>query len=50
MIFEIKYSKSNIYIHEKLPDEVIKTDKRKLNKGRPRLLTVQDKRKIIRTL
>ena len=44
------YSKSNIYIHAKLPDEAAKTDGRKLNKGRPKVLTVRDKRKIIRTM
>ena len=44
------YSKSNIYIHAKLPDEAAKTDGRKLNKGRPKVLTVRDERKIIRTM
>ena len=44
------YSKSNIYIHVKLPDEAAKTDGRKLNKGRPKVLTVRDERKIIRTM
>ena len=40
------YSKSNIYIHAKRPDEAAKTDGRKLNKGRPKVLTVKDKHKI----
>ena len=45
------YSKSNIYIHAKLPDEAAKTDGRKLNKGRPKVLSVRrDERKIIRTM
>ena len=44
------YSKSNIYIHANFPDEAAKTDGRKLNEGRPKVLTVRDKRKIIRTM
>ena len=45
------YSKSNIYIHAKLPDEAAKTDGRKLNKGRPKVLSARrDERKIIRTM
>ena len=44
------YSKSNIYIHEKLPDEDAKTDGRKLNKGRPTVLTINDERKIVSTM
>ena len=44
------YLKSNIYILVKLPDKVAKTDGRKLNKGRPKVLTVTDVRKIIRTM
>ena len=44
------YSKSNIYIHAKLPDEAAKTDGRKVNEGRPKVLTVRDERKIIRTM
>ena len=44
------YSKSNIYIHAKLPDEAAKTDGKKLNKGRSKVLTVRDERKIIRTM
>ena len=36
------YSKSNIYVHAKLPDEAAKTDGRKLNKGRPKVLTVEE--------
>ena len=40
------YSKSNIYIHANLPYETAKTDGRKLNKGRPKVFTVKDKRKI----
>ena len=43
------YSKSNIYIHAKLPDEAAKTDGRKLNKGRSKVLTVRDERTLIRT-
>ena len=45
-----KYSKSNIYIHAKLPDEVRKLDLRKHNKGRPKKLSIRDERKICRTL
>ena len=44
------YSKSNTYIHAKLPDEAAKSDERKLNKGRPKVLIVRDERKIIRTM
>lgn len=44
-----KYSKSNIYIHVELPLEVKKTKKRKLNQGRPRLSTPQEKPQITRT-
>ena len=44
------YLKSNIYILLKLPDKVAKTDGRKLNKGRPKVLTVRNERKIIRTM
>lgn len=44
------YSKSNIYIHAKLPDEVRKVDSRKHNKGRPKIFSVRGERKIIRTL
>ena len=36
------YSKSNICVHAKLPDEAAKTDGRKLNKGRPKVLTVEE--------
>ena len=44
------YSKSNIYIHAKLPDEDAKTDGRKLNKGRPTVFTINDERKIVSTM
>ena len=44
------YSKCNIYIHAKLPDEAAKTDSRKLNKGRPKVFTVRDEAKIMRTM
>ena len=44
------YSKSNVYIHAELPDEAAKTDVRKLNKRRPKVLTVTDECKIIRTM
>ena len=44
------YSKSNVYIHTKLPDEVAKVDGRKLNNRRPGILTTKDEPKIIRTL
>ena len=44
------YSKPNVNIHAKLPDEAAKTDGRKLNKGRPKVLIVRDERKIIRTM
>ena len=44
------YSKSNTYIHAKLPDEAAKSDDRKLNKGRSKFLTVREERKIIRTM
>ena len=36
------YSKPNVCILAKLPDEAAKTDGRKLNKGRPEVLTVRD--------
>ena len=42
--------KSNIYIHAELPDEAAKADVRKLNKDRPKVLTVRDECKIIRTM
>ena len=45
-----KYSKFDIYIHAKLPDEARKIDCRTFNKGRPKLLTIRDERKKIRTL
>ena len=43
------YSKSNIYIHAKLRNEIAKHDSTKLNKGRPMILTVRDKHQVIRT-
>ncbi len=46
-----KYSKATIYRHAKLPfDENHAFDKRKLNKGRPRRLTVRDERNLVRQL
>ena len=42
--------KSNIYIQAKLPYEAAKTDERKLNKERSKVLTLRDERKIIRTM
>ena len=45
------YSKATIYRHAKLPfDENHPFDKRKLNKGRPRKLTVRDERNLVRQL
>lgn len=46
-----QYSKAAIYKHVKKPinGEAV-FDKRKLNKGRPKKLTVQDKRRILRTI
>ena len=44
------YSKSNIYIYAKLPDEAAKTDGRILNKGRSKALIARDERKRIRTM
>ena len=41
------YLKSNIYIHEKVPDKAAKTDGRKLNKGKPKVLTVRDVRMLM---
>ena len=43
------YSKYNIYTHAKPPDEAAKTDCRKLKKGRPKVLSIRDDRKIIKT-
>ena len=40
------YLKSNIYIHAKLPGEAAKTDGQKLNKGRPKVITIRHKHKI----
>ena len=45
-----QYSKSNIYIHAKLPVHNIITDQRSKNKGRPRLLSDRDNRKLIRAV
>ena len=46
-----QYSKAQIYIHAKKPLNGEKHfDKRKLNKGRPKKLSAQDSRNIIRTL
>lgn len=45
-----RYSKSNVYMHAKKPIEDIKEDRRKENKGRPKLLTVRDERNIIRSI
>ena len=43
------YSKYNIYTHAKPPDEATKTDRRKLKKGRPKVLSIRDDREIIKT-
>ena len=45
-----EYPRSTIRHHMKLPIKKKRGDKRKLNKGRPRLLTTRDKRNILSTL
>ena len=42
------YSKSNVYLHAKLPIRSAHKDLRDNNKGRPRLLTEMDQRSIVR--
>ena len=44
------YSKSNVYLHAKLPIRSTKKDMRNNNKGRPRLLTDRDERSIVRAI
>ena len=43
------HSKCNIYTHAKPPDEAAKTDRRELKKRRPKVLSIRDDRKIIKT-
>ena len=44
------YSKSNVYLHAKLPIRSAHNDLRDNNKGRPRLLTERDQRSIVRAI
>ena len=44
------YSKSNIYRHAKIPVSELLSDKRKYNKGRPKLINARDNRKLISQL
>ena len=47
----LNYSKATIYRHAQLSiDEEDNFDKRKQNEGRPRKLTVRDKRNLVREL
>lgn len=44
------YSKSNVYVHAKKQIHDVKEDKRKENRGRPKLITERDERNIIRCI